>query len=294
MRAQAETLLTVAAIRTARLLHDAPHYLERFTAMADRYVDWRGRSVPCRTAFGALIPCRLSDIIQRKIAYFGVWEPHLTHYIRRALAPGDVLIDVGANIGYYSLLASGLVGAAGKVVAIEASPRIFAMLSHNIQVNRATNIRAVNKAAAARQGFLPVFAAPSGNIGHTSTLPLAGNVFEATIEALPLAEMLSTEEMARARLIKIDIEGAEGPVIRSFLETIKFYGAACELAVEVSPDSQWVLTEMERHGFHAYQIANDYSDRDYISRTVRPPERHQGLLEEQADFVFSRRDTDYL
>lgn len=74
-----------------------------------------------RTRFGATFAVDTQDLIQRYLYLFGVWEPHMTRWLQRRLKPGDVFVDVGANIGYYSILASRLVGARGKVVAIEAS-----------------------------------------------------------------------------------------------------------------------------------------------------------------------------
>jgi FkbM family methyltransferase len=294
MREGMETLLTVSAVNAACLLRAHPHTMERFTRITDRYVDWRGRTVLCRTNFGARLACNLTDFIQRKIAYFGVWEPHLTAYFQRVLKRGDIFVDIGANIGYYSLLAAQLVGPDGEVIAIEASPKIFASLIENIRRNRCTNIRAVNYAAARECGRLPIFSAPSGNIGHTSTIPLDGNSFDCFVEAKPLHQILSKEELTGARLLKIDIEGAEGPVIDSFADNIDLYGPRCELAVEVSPSCSWILERMNQLGFHPYRISNDYSDRDYLSRSERRPARYRQKLTEQCDFIFSRLDKDYL
>ena len=68
--------------------------------------------------------------------------------LERFLEPGDVFIDVGANIGYYSLLASGLVGRAGRVFSIEAHPAIHTQLLRNVQMAPTNNISAIHAAAA--------------------------------------------------------------------------------------------------------------------------------------------------
>ena len=67
--------------------------------------------------------CDPRDLIQRMILHFGVWEPDVSRVIEQSLAPGDVFVDIGANIGYDTLLASSRVGPTGRVVSIEASPR---------------------------------------------------------------------------------------------------------------------------------------------------------------------------
>lgn len=229
-------------------------------------------------------------MIQRKIAYFGIWEPNLTAYIRRTLKPEEVFVDVGANIGYYSLLAAPLVGSAGGVVAIEASPEIFKLLRQNIELNRAGNVRIVNCAAAHDAGDMNIYAAPSDNIGMTSTIPRDKNIFVGVVPALPLQDILTESEAIRTRLIKIDVEGAEPPILRSILENLDRYSRDCEIAAEVSVDNEDVLALMHGYGFNAYMVENDYSDAAYIGRVVRSPVRFDGTLTTQADFIFSRED----
>lgn len=244
----------------------------------------------CRTDFGAAMNCRLTDTIQRKIAYFGIWEPNLTAYFQRALQPGDVLADLGANIGYYSLLGSRQVGPRGAVIAVEASPVIYLLMLANLRLNRSSNVRAVNCAAAYEAGDLPLFAAPAGNIGHTSTIPIAGNVRTGTVPAKPLHHIMTVQEMAACRLIKIDIEGAEPPVVRSIMENIDLYSHGCEIAVEISVENADLLAAFEGAGFHAYFIENEYKDAPYIRQRITPPKRFSGSITKQSDFVFSRRD----
>src|SRR4051794_26991463 len=71
---------------------------------------WRHYAFRSRTIFGAKITGDTADLIQRYIYFFGVWEPDITAWLRSALKPGDCFVDVGANIGYYTLLASQVVG----------------------------------------------------------------------------------------------------------------------------------------------------------------------------------------
>src|SRR5574341_861166 len=131
---------------------------------------WRPHRFVATTVFGSRIAGDTSDILQQYIYYFGVWEPHLTRWIGRRLSPGDAFIDVGANIGYFSLLASKLVGDSGTVVSIEASPRTFDLLQGNLARNRAHNIRAVNVVVSDRRGRVSLFRGPEDNICLTTAL----------------------------------------------------------------------------------------------------------------------------
>jgi FkbM family methyltransferase len=287
--------LAKSSVAIARALGPFPTALEWYLRKAKDYVDWRcHKSIACRTKFGSSIRCHLTDLIQRKIAYFGVWEPNLSAYFVRVLHAGDVLADLGANVGYYSLLGSSLVGKTGRVVAVEASPAIFEFLLQNLATCSHGNVRAENCAVAYASGEMQVFSAPSDNVGRSSTVPVEGNILTGSIQAKALHEILSLDELARCRLIKIDIEGAEPPVVKSILENIDLYGRDCEIAVEVSVENGDVLDSFSRAGFNAYLLENVYQDAPYIRGTVKPPIRFTGLLVEQSDFIFSRHDRAFL
>ena len=67
--------------------------------IVDPYLAWEPRAFRARTAFGFHVEGDSKDLIQQWIYYFGIWEPALTTWIRRRLRPGDLFVDVGANIG---------------------------------------------------------------------------------------------------------------------------------------------------------------------------------------------------
>ena len=107
---------------------------------------------------GSEFVCFLPDLIQRQIYLFGIWEPDITSFVKRRLAPGDNFIDVGSHVGYYAALASEIVGTTGRVVAIEASPLIYKMLLSNLRLNgRWRNIRGINVAVSASEERLAVY-----------------------------------------------------------------------------------------------------------------------------------------
>ena len=245
-----------------------------------------------RTYFGSTMLCDPHDGIQNTVLHFGTWEPNVSAVIEKLLSPGDLCVDIGANVGYDTLLASHLVGPYGSVVAIEASPNIFSLLSRNIDENDARNIRLVQKAVSDRPGRLNLYAGPPGNRGRTTTLASAQLKFEASVEALPLDQILTIEERSRLRLIKMDIEGGEMPVMRRLLDTLELYPDYLSLIVEVSPSDEWhdVFQRMLSAGFSAYFIENSYSRQWYIKQRheLTPLRPLDSLPNYQSDILFTR------
>ncbi|MEU4202928.1 FkbM family methyltransferase [Streptomyces sp. NPDC026294] len=253
-----------------------------------------------RTRFGATIVTDTQDLIQRYIYLFGVWEPHLTRWLERRLRPGDVFVDVGANIGYYSLLASRLVGEKGAVVALEASPDFHRVLRKQVVINGCRNVRAVNAAISDREEMLTFTLASSHNMGANSIVPYAGEA-ESTFEvaAQPLSEVLSADELARARVIKIDVEGAEGSVVRGLVPLLDQLRPDAELAIEVTPQRMLELGEsaeellgaLRANGFHMYRLPNDYTASRYpaaLRREAAVPIRWREPITEESELLFSR------
>jgi FkbM family methyltransferase len=258
---------------------------------------WRGvgQHQTGTTYFGAKFEADIRDSVPTKAFFFGAWEPNISHQIKRRLRMGRLFVDVGSNFGYYSLLASKALGADGGVVAVEASPRIFQRLNRNLARNGCSNVRTVNAAASDREGELTVYAGPSFNTGATSTLEAwRHGEPEAVVPALPLDVILTPEERMRVGLIKIDVEGAELPILRRLRETSGLYPTDMELIVEFSPfgdGAEWgpLFDDYLSDGFLAYGIENQYDDAYYLR--WREPCRLQPLPsapDAKMDILFTR------
>ena len=248
-----------------------------------------------RTYFGARLHCNTRDLIQRTILSFGVWEPDVSAVIERSLAQGDVFIDIGANIGYDALLASRLVGVTGKVVAIEALPQTFAHLQRNLALNDARNVRALNVAVADREAIVDLHEVSPHNIGAATTLGTRGGKLLASIEARPLARLLSADEIARLRLVKMDIEGGEPAVLNDLLDNLHLYPGSMDIIVEASPQDDraaWaaIFERLESAGFMAYGIDNPYEVGWYLKRRKPAPLRRTVVVPtRQQDLLLTRR-----
>jgi FkbM family methyltransferase len=273
---QLATWAAMIAIPVTRALGAFPALREKMIVELDRRINWRAPKVIATSRDKNRFHCNLSDEIQRSIAYRGDWDPGIGAYIRRALRPGDTFIDCGANIGYFSLLAARCVGPSGKVVAIEASPAICELLRGNIELNDVRNVRAVQIAASDRPGRIKLYAGPTGNSGQTTTEEARGLPLIAEIDAAPLLDIVTPDELKTARLIKIDIEGAELPVLLHLLTERHRLPSQFEIIVEITPQSiaavgstaDTVLGDFERAGYHPYLVQHGNPKAERITGSV--------------------------
>ncbi len=224
------------------------------------------------TWFGARLTCDLTDMIQQRIFYTGVWEPDISRLLANKLTSGDTFVDVGANVGYFSLFAAKIVGASGEVSAIEPWPATCQALRRNIGLNGFSNIRVIEQAVAARAGTMILHGGAPGNSGTTSQLPTLDARQQAIVSAGTLATLVGSETLRRAKVIKIDIEGGEVPVLREIFDLASQLSPAVTIVAEVTPsilaDCGWPLATMVRDfaaiDFDTAQVRNDYAfDKDW-------------------------------
>ena len=147
----------------------------------------------------------------------GSYEREQTRLFEAHVRPGQTVLDVGAHVGYYTLLASSLVGPRGAVWAFEPSPHNARFLRRHVRLNRCANVRVEEGAVSSREGTA-WFAPGSGSgTGH-----LAGSGrFQVRTVAL---DAWCAEREIRPDVVKIDVEGAEREVLegaRRVLETAR-------------------------------------------------------------------------
>ena len=144
----------------------------------------------------------------------GVFEQHETAFFRSLLRPGMVVTDIGANIGYYTLIASQHVQEAGRVFAFEPDPRNFELLAKSVQVNGYTNVTPINKALSDSVGTIRLFI-DRRNFANNSLA--VGNVPDSAgtveVECTTLDEFFAATPHQRPDIIKMDAQGAEGLIL---------------------------------------------------------------------------------
>ncbi len=273
-----------------------------------RTIGWRSSVRSIRTDQGFQVRGDVAEYHYLCLYFFGVWEENITRFVSGRLRAGDCFIDIGAHIGYYSLLSASLVGNSGRVVAVEASPRTCADLLKNLERNHAANVRAVNVAASDDPGELDLFEAPDESRGRTTTSATWAKQSDCQpagkTRALPLGAIASREELRGARLIKIDVEGAEWAVCTGLLPILGELRDDAEIILELTPSeiaaqghtTAQFIERFTAGGFFPYLLENRYSVDYFLSgpKPSRPERLRDFYLQHQTDLVFSRIDASHL
>ena len=161
---------------------------------------------------GCVVRCDLRDHVQRQIWFNGVYEPIETYLFTQLLRPGMTVIDAGANVGQYSLIAATSVGSTGQVHSFEPVPNTFVRLKEHVEFNGLEQIVRINQAALWHQdtlldlGLADEFA---DNIGSYSVGAASNTRTRVSAPGVTLATYAAAAGLSSIDLIKMDIEGAE-------------------------------------------------------------------------------------
>ena len=149
----------------------------------------------------------------------GTWEKTQTEQLLAQLSPGDTFVDVGANIGYYTVLAAHKVGPEGRVFAFEPDPESFALLQRNVERNGLSQVVLENKAAGAENGTLELFLSTANRGDHRIYDPGGGR------PSVEVAVVRLDEYFAEAggplHAFKIDTRGAECAILAGMTSILK-------------------------------------------------------------------------
>lgn len=232
-----------------------------------------GQRVLLKTKAGPLLAASDDLGIMPSLALFGTFEDELANWLTETLVEGDTFVDVGANIGWFTMIGAKRVGRSGKVVAVEADRRNFELLLDNLSMNYvAANTDAVLAAAAANAGTITLYQSGSFR-GSSSTVPFSmehrrafpGEHVEAVeVPAVVLDDLL--EPYGRIAVLKMDIEGGEAAALYG-LRRLLDLGRIEKLVLEINKDSagaEWEdfiswLYDAERAGWNMYDLAGGTS-----------------------------------
>jgi FkbM family methyltransferase len=216
-------------------------------------------SVP-KYNYKVLCPIKKEEIINMTIREDDIIE----HFTPKQ---GDIVIDIGANIGRYTIISSKRVGTKGKVVAIEAHPGNFEILNRNIKLNQLTNIIPLNYAAYSKETKIKLYV-PDEESGYTiyhTLMERTGKKF-VEVNANTLDYLLQLNEIRQEEVnwIKIDVEGAELEVLKG--------------ATNVLSKSKDIALLIEVHGQNNYrplvEFLSSYNFKIEFEKTYETGDKH--------------------
>jgi FkbM family methyltransferase len=216
---------------------------------------------------------------------FIVMTRHEDDIIERFLPKqGDIVVDIGAHMGRYTIISSKRVGANGKVVAIEAHPSNFEMLNSNIKLNQLTNVIPLNYAAYSKETKIKLYL-PDEESGYTMHHSIMSNyVFTkykdktedkfVEVSANTLDYLLQLNEITDVNWVKIDVEGAEFEVLKG--------------ASNVLSKSKDIALLIEVHGKDTYEpiieSLRSYNFKIDFEKTYENGEKHIIALKDRSTF----------
>jgi FkbM family methyltransferase len=214
------------------------------------------------------------DLAREKYYWLGTHEERIQEALARLVRPGFVVYDIGAHIGFFSLLCSRLAGGSGRVFAFEPRAENIARLKINIQANAARNVEVVAAAASDSTGEA-AFAM------HESTLEGAlvpdGDASAVRVRTESV-DALVAGGMPPPDLIKVDVEGAEAAVIRGAARTIDAHRPLMLLEVHSAEAGRGVAAAMPcRYVFRDIDTGMEFAEplaaAHYLAQPVAGPER---------------------
>lgn len=190
----------------------------------------------------------------------GIFEPQEIELVKQKINLGDTVLDIGANIGYYTLIFAKLVGEHGKVFAFEPDPNNFALLKKNVEINGYSNVILVPKAVSNENKRAKLYLCEQNKGMHR----VYNSVFcndSIDIDCLRLDDYFQHEKIS---FIKIDIEGAEYHAIQGMLNLLH-RNREIKLLTEFSPaaslengiDSRYYVKILVDLGFNIYSIGEN-------------------------------------
>ena len=148
------------------------------------------------------------------------YEPEVVKRIKWFIKPGDTVIDIGANIGYHTMIMAKLVGARGKVIALEPDSKNFVYLGENIMLNGYINTTTAFKLAVSDNGNgSQLYLVPGKGSGRQQTYDSGEGRESVNINTTKIDDLYFKD--GRVDFIKMDVEGSEFMALRGMKETIK-------------------------------------------------------------------------
>lgn len=190
--------------------------------------------------------------------WLGTYERHVQRLFCDRIRPGDVVFDVGANVGFFSLLASKLVGPTGQVYAFEPFPRNLDYLGRHLRMNDVRNVVVQSLAIAATTGV-----ARFGD-GENASQGRLTDVGELQVQTASLDDLIAKTIVRTPTFIKMDIEGAESEALRGAPTLLASTGLTIVLSTHGHEQHEQCWSVLQKAGFDLELLRDGTADGDYL------------------------------
>ena len=212
----------------------------------------------------------------------GTYEVPIQKIFAQHLKTGDVFYDIGANVGFFSIIAAKLVGQGGKVYAFEPGSENAKSIRHNGELNNFNQIEVIEKAVSNTSGTGEFLLAKysGGHALATADAPpdLAGKV---TVDLVSIDDLIASGQIEPPNFVKIDVEGAELDVLKGMTQTIKTYQPSVIYEVDDGDRAayerkyQELANFFESFNYQVTQTENSYDTIDWcVGHAIATPKQN--------------------
>ena len=212
-----------------------------------------------KTKEGIFLELDQSDPVASGAIALGVYERYESELFRSKIKPGMAIIDIGANLGYYTAIASRLAGESGSVIAFEPEPNFFKLLSKNISRNNMKNVACFELAIAEKDGLTDLYLS-NENKGHNSIIPSEELKTSVQIKTTTLDALLASQKITKVDMIKMDVEGAEILALEGMKNTLiqhfplLFLEFSPHSIIKIKRNPMDFLSTLQKIGYSIFEI----------------------------------------
>src|SRR4030095_8038429 len=162
-----------------------------------------------------------TEHIQQQLFWYGYYEKELGDLLKKIIKPGDVFLDLGANIGYFSMLVANN-SPSVKVISFEPVASLFQKMNDNISLNNIKSISAINAAAGETNEDKALFDSATDNLGMSSfKQPENYSGKKEKVKVVTIDDWFKTSGLSKIDVIKLDIEGSELAALKGMKEVLQ-------------------------------------------------------------------------
>lgn len=211
--------------------------------------------------------------ISLELATKGIWEESETELIKKIVSDGDVVLDLGANIGYYTMIFAKLIGPKGKVFAFEPEPNNFELLKKNLTINGYQNSTIEDAAVSDENGEIKLYLSEGRATNHRTFHSKSVSKNFVVVKKVKLDDYFKNNPIRkRISFVKMDVEGSELDALKG-MTSILNENKNIKILIEFAPQNirefgaqpSDLLKILRNHGFSLYEVNSENKNLELVN-----------------------------